>query len=1572
MQTSTFIKALAFAGALLLGATGVRADYPLVSHRYAAEPTGIEWNGRLYLFCSNDDDNNTNSYLMHSIVCFSTDDLKNWTDHGVVFDASSTSWAGYCWAPSVVSNNNTFYLYFGNGVGGVGVATSSVPTGPFTDALGGPLVGDATPGAAGSNQWYFDPCAFVDDDGQGYLYFGGNATNNARVLRLNSDLISVNGAALPMDETNFFRASQMHKRNGIYYFTYSSQPPAQILCMTNSNPLSGFQYSGMVLDNPPYNFGSNSQHSFFTYKGAWYCAYHNRIVASQNGIPTDVKRNVCLDAASYGSSGALQTVSPTADGLAQLKSLNPYARVEAETLAQQSGVKPIICSEGGLLMNITTNGSWIRVRGVDFGTGASQFLARVACNNSSGNRIELHLDSLAGTTIGTCAVGFTGGPQTWTNAACAVSAVTGAHDLYMVFKNDSGSTLFNFNWWRFVNSANPASSASPAHQYSFNETGGSSVADSIGGALWAGSLPNGGTFSHGQLTLASNSQQYVSLPAGIVAGVSNVTVASWVKINSLASWTRIFDFGNSATNYMYLTPQNGADSKVRFAISTNGASGEQQINGKAALSAGAWHFVAVTLNSGVGVLYVDGSAVGSNTSMTLSPADLGSTARNYIGAGQSNYLTLNAALDEFRIFNAALSGADIGALYALDSAGSSFLPVASIDTTTKYQTIEGIGGATGFYAGWLTAHPYKQEIYSNVFAGLNLSMLRLGNWFRYSGAEAAATEIVAAAKTSLGRDVPVYMSSWAPPAFLKANGNVAYGNSLIKTNGAFAYSLFANYWYDSLMAYKANGVVPTWISIQNEPDWIADYDSCIFHPTEDTVNGTNYASYSKALDAVYAKLSSSMTNPPKLLGPETVHFGYNDVVSYAATMNSNSFYGICHHLYGDFDESNPMANASAFSGLTNTFPNKPRFSTEYGVGNMMAQATLLHLTFVNEQASGYNYWSLVWPGTNGGLVQIENPYSSTSTWTNAPAGTKTQSHGWWIMPAYYAIKHYSYFITPGFKRVAASSTNNNVLFSAYISTNNLRVVAVLINQSTTASALFNLDAGGFAYGASAVYQTSGTNYFQALGALPGTQLTLPAQSLTTVVLDKSIDVGAASKPVPINNAVYTPVIRTVAWTPGSNAVSHAVYLGTDSNVVAAATTSSPEYLATVSATNYALPLLAQGATYYWRVDEMAGASVKTGTVWRLSTVPASARAWLKFDETGGTTAADATGNGWNGTLFGGATFVPGYSQQAVSLNPASSQYVSLPSGLFGSLGTATIATWVKLNSVSSGSRIFDFGTGTTAYMYLTPQNGSDSRIRFGITTSGSSGEQQLNGSASLTAGAWRHVAVTLNSSVGVLYVDGVPVATNKSMTLGPSALGSTTKNYIGKSQFSTDALLNGMVDEFQIFGTALAAPQVAALAQSAPPAAPTGLRTVIDNATVQLYWYSSVGASQYVIKRATTSGGPYSAVGTSGASPSADAVPTSGAYYYVVCGANGAGQGANSSEASALVDALPFTPIGAIASADGLSVTLSWPESLGTVTLESSVDLQNWQPVDPQPQTNSALIQVQAGVPYQFFRLQRE
>jgi len=203
------------------------------------------------------------------------------------------------------------------------------------------------------------------------------------------------------------------------------------------------------------------------------------------------------------------------------------------------------------------------------------------------------------------------------------------------------------------------------HRYSFDESGGSNIADSVGGPVWTGTLPDGGALGGGRLTLSPASQQYASLPSGIVGSLTDFTVMAWVNLNSVSNWCRIFDFGNNTTSNLFVTPQNGGTGTLRFAVTTNGGGAEQEVNCASTLSISVWHQVAITLSGARAVLYLDGIAVGTNSGITLNPSTLGSTTNNYLGKSQYPDPYLDGAFDEFRIYNAALSPEEIAATAAL-------------------------------------------------------------------------------------------------------------------------------------------------------------------------------------------------------------------------------------------------------------------------------------------------------------------------------------------------------------------------------------------------------------------------------------------------------------------------------------------------------------------------------------------------------------------------------------------------------------------------------------------------------------------------------------------------------------------------------------------------------------------------------------------------------------------------------------------------------------------------------------------------------------------------------------------
>ncbi|MGC4074886.1 MAG: glycoside hydrolase family 43 protein [Nibricoccus sp.] len=449
MKTRTTLLSLF---ALLTTSPCLRADSPVASHRYLADPSTLVTKDRVYVYCSNDDESPLEGgYNIPSVVCISSSDMKNWTDHGVVFHAANeTTWAKKTWAPSAIERDGRYFLYFGNGGGDIGVVVADSPVGPFKDLKGTYLINGETPGVKPyKDMWLFDPGVFVDDDGQAYIYFGGNGEDNVRVAKLKRDMITLDGEVIKMHAPNFFEAAWVFKRNGVYYFTYSTTPKAEMRIdyMTSDHPIEGYKYRGVVADQPPIN-NNNNHAAEFLFKGEWYHVYHNRIVAKNAGIPTGFRRNIAIERFTFNDDGSIQKVAYTSDGPPQKGHLNPYVRVEAETFADQLGIETEPCSAGGMNLTHVENGDWILIKGVEFGSkGAKRFTASVA-SAETGGTIELRLGSPTGKLIGTCKVSGTGGWQAWKSVSCKVSDATGVQDLYLKFEGGN-KQLLNIDHWKF-------------------------------------------------------------------------------------------------------------------------------------------------------------------------------------------------------------------------------------------------------------------------------------------------------------------------------------------------------------------------------------------------------------------------------------------------------------------------------------------------------------------------------------------------------------------------------------------------------------------------------------------------------------------------------------------------------------------------------------------------------------------------------------------------------------------------------------------------------------------------------------------------------------------------------------------------------------------------------------------------------------------------------------------------------------------------------------------------------------------------------------------------------------------
>ncbi|MEZ5069925.1 MAG: family 43 glycosylhydrolase [Bacteroidales bacterium] len=303
---------------LILAVPAVRAQNPFITHMYTADPSGRVFDGTLYVYPSHDQDTAT-TFSMVDWHVFSTTDMKHWTDHGVALHLDEISWAEKnAWAPDCIEANGKYYFYYPTDQFHIGVAVGDHPWGPFRDPIDKPLISKDTKGVI-CNRDFIDPAAFIDDDGQAYLFMGQNAVN---AIRLNPDMVSYDGEVHIIEGTDhFFEAIWVHKHRGKYYLSYSGE--GEIQYAMSDHILGPYEFKGTILQKM--NSGTN-HHSIVEYKGKWYLFYHNSdLYFSRNpdekpehnwsGV-SPFRRSICVDELFYNEDGTIREVIPTREGVA--------------------------------------------------------------------------------------------------------------------------------------------------------------------------------------------------------------------------------------------------------------------------------------------------------------------------------------------------------------------------------------------------------------------------------------------------------------------------------------------------------------------------------------------------------------------------------------------------------------------------------------------------------------------------------------------------------------------------------------------------------------------------------------------------------------------------------------------------------------------------------------------------------------------------------------------------------------------------------------------------------------------------------------------------------------------------------------------------------------------------------------------------------------------------------------------------------------------------------------------------------------------------------------------------------
>lgn len=445
---------LCFCSAILYTSSLVVAVNPIIQTRYTADPAPMVWNNTVYIFSDHDEPGALTGFNMTDWRLYSTTDMVNYVDLGSPLALADFSWASYdAWAPQTIERNGKFYMYVAagqkNGNKAVGVAVSDKIEGPYKDPLGKPLVATSTGN--------IDPTVYIDDDGQAYLYTG-NPT--LYYVKLNEDMISYHGGVQnvslttegfgfrpnflynPQKPTTFEEGPWFYKRNGLYYLMYAADCcPEDIRYSTSHSPTGPWKYQGVIMAEQG---GCSGNHAgVIDYKGNSYFFYHNQGVAGGG----QYDRSICVEQFTYQPNDLFPTIKMTYTGAPQIGTLDPYQRVEAETMANSYGVETQPCSQGTQNLNAIEDGYWLMVQGVDFGSHASKWTASVA-SDTQGGRIELRLGSVTGKLIGSLTVTNTGGWQSWKTMSTSVRGATGVQNLFLVFRGEPGY-LFNVDYWSF-------------------------------------------------------------------------------------------------------------------------------------------------------------------------------------------------------------------------------------------------------------------------------------------------------------------------------------------------------------------------------------------------------------------------------------------------------------------------------------------------------------------------------------------------------------------------------------------------------------------------------------------------------------------------------------------------------------------------------------------------------------------------------------------------------------------------------------------------------------------------------------------------------------------------------------------------------------------------------------------------------------------------------------------------------------------------------------------------------------------------------------------------------------------
>ena len=390
---------------ILLSANILYAQNPIIRTQYSADPSARVFGDKVYLFPSHDilateGKGRVGWFCMEDYHVFSSANLTDWTDHGVIVQQNKVPWVkpnSYSmWAPDCIERNGKYYFYFptspkdtvtyGRGFT-IGVAIADKPEGPY--------VPQSTPikGVRG-----IDPNVFIDKDGQAYLYWAAGNIFGAKLkenmLELASDVVILKD----LPTKGLKEGPYLFERNGIYYLTFPhvENKIERLEYATSNNPLGPFKWTGVIMDESPTGCWTVHQ-SIIQFKNQWYLFYHDRDYSPN----FDKARSVRVDSLFFNSDGTIQKVIPTLRGVGINKATKEI-QIDRYSKKSDEGVSIKFLDTAdrfkGWKTIFNSNNAWLQYNNVDFGKKPlKNMYARIS--SETGGSLQVHTKSITGPVI---------------------------------------------------------------------------------------------------------------------------------------------------------------------------------------------------------------------------------------------------------------------------------------------------------------------------------------------------------------------------------------------------------------------------------------------------------------------------------------------------------------------------------------------------------------------------------------------------------------------------------------------------------------------------------------------------------------------------------------------------------------------------------------------------------------------------------------------------------------------------------------------------------------------------------------------------------------------------------------------------------------------------------------------------------------------------------------------------------------------------------------------------------------------------------------------------------------------